>query len=178
MFSVWTPNSKSKKQKAEDEMMQQYRADKDAQESSRHNKYRAEADMEETFNNASKPKQKLLGGRSAESRKNYDFENDSEDEQMEDDINENLDVTMGTLGQIKELAIGTNREITAQNELLASMNKKVSAPEPVLDHSYQLLTASTERCCGRPGKMPRDLVSPQASESLSQNWCPGLFNQA
>lgn len=147
MFSVWTPNSKSKKQKAEDEMMAQYRSDKEAQENSRHNKYTSEANMEQTFNNASQAKKGLLGANS-ETRKDYSFENDSEDEEMERNINQNLDITMGTLGQIKELAIGTNREITAQNELLASMNKKVSTLQPHLVTLWHLLTSFAERCCG------------------------------
>lgn len=127
MFSVWTPNSKSKKQKAEDAMMEQYRADKEEEEKSRHRLYKANADMEETFSSLGKPKPKLLGANKSDARKDFSFENDSEDEAMEDEYEANMDETAAALSEIKQLAIGTNREITNQNELLSEMSKKVSA---------------------------------------------------
>ncbi|KAH8775589.1 hypothetical protein F5883DRAFT_261142 [Diaporthe sp. PMI_573] len=124
MFSGMTPNSSGKKKKAEDAMMEQYRADKEEQEKSKHRLYKANADMEETFSSLGKPKQKLLGGNKADARKDFSFENDSEDEAMEDEYEANMDETALALSEIKQLAIGTNREITSQNELLGEMTKK------------------------------------------------------
>lgn len=123
MFSVWTPNSKGKKQRVEDEVMAQHQSERQAAEDARHQLYKANANMEQTFNGVHKPKQKLLGSKS-ESRKDFSFENDSEDEQMEDDIDDNLAYAMDAIGDIKQLAIGTNQELTDQNELLNEVNKK------------------------------------------------------
>lgn len=141
MFSGFRITTNSAQRKAEEAMMDQYRKDKRATEETQSSLYRSNANMEETFKSASKPKPKLLGADRQNNKKDFSFENDSEDDELEDTIDRDLDDVHDALGDIKTYALGLNREISDQNELLGRMNEKVSTLGLFLDGLWQLLTS-------------------------------------
>lgn len=51
-------------------------------------------------------------------RQKYQFEADSEDEDLENEIDSNLDALYDVSGRLKKLALSTNEEVTRQNERL------------------------------------------------------------
>ena len=67
-------------------------------------------------------------GRNLAERAKYQFEADSEDEQMEDEIDSNLDALSGAAGRLNALARATGQEVDQQNALLGRIGEKVRAP--------------------------------------------------
>ena len=65
-------------------------------------------------------------GRNLAERAKYQFEADSEDEQMEDEIDGNLDALSGAAGRLNALARATGQEVDQQNALLGRITEKVS----------------------------------------------------
>lgn len=58
-------------------------------------------------------------------RSKYQFEADSEDEQMEDEIDQNLDLLHGAAGRLKQLSLAMGEEVDAQNKHIERIGGKV-----------------------------------------------------
>ncbi|KAL2275945.1 hypothetical protein FJTKL_01489 [Diaporthe vaccinii] len=127
MFSGFRVTTKNAREKADQAKLEQYRQDKKAAQDNRSQTYQANQRMEDTFSATSKPKPRLLGADRQARKKDFSFENDSEDEELEDTIDRDLDDVHDALGDIKTYALGLNREISDQNELLGRMNEKSDA---------------------------------------------------
>ena len=59
-------------------------------------------------------------------RSKYQFEADSEDDEMEDEIDSNLDALHGAAGRLKGLASAMGQEVDTQNKHIARITDKVS----------------------------------------------------
>lgn len=64
-------------------------------------------------------------GRSKSDRNRYQFEPDSEDDAMEDEIDRNLDEISHATGHLKHMATAMRGEIDSQNEALERIQDKV-----------------------------------------------------
>ncbi|KAI8377980.1 uncharacterized protein BYT42DRAFT_572375 [Radiomyces spectabilis] len=64
-------------------------------------------------------------GRSEADRQRYQFEGDSEDDQVEDEIDSNLDLLGDATSRLKNMALTMNDELDSQNKHLHKMDKKV-----------------------------------------------------
>jgi hypothetical protein len=64
-------------------------------------------------------------GRSEADRRRYQFEADSEDDAVEDEIDENLDLMGDALAGLKGMAITMNAELDSQNDALGKTINKV-----------------------------------------------------
>jgi len=58
-------------------------------------------------------------------RSKYQFEADSEDEGMEDEIDQNLDLLHGAAGRLKNLSLAMGEEVDAQNRHIERIGGKV-----------------------------------------------------
>lgn len=67
-------------------------------------------------------------GRSEADRRRYQFEEDSDDDRVEDEIDENLDLLGGAVGRLKNMAITMNTELDSQNHQL---NKAIGKVDPL-----------------------------------------------
>ncbi|MBE7181889.1 MAG: hypothetical protein INR71_11910, partial [Terriglobus roseus] len=55
----------------------------------------------------------------------YQFEADSEDEEMENEIDNNLDMLHGATGKLKNLALAMGQEVDEQNKHIGRITGKV-----------------------------------------------------
>ena len=58
-------------------------------------------------------------------RSKYQFEADSEDEEMENEIDGNLDLLHGAAGRLKQLGVAMGEEVDAQNRHIDRIGGKV-----------------------------------------------------
>ena len=58
-------------------------------------------------------------------RSKYQFEADSEDEEMENEIDNNLDLLHGAAGRLKQLGLAMGDEVDAQNRHIERIGGKV-----------------------------------------------------
>lgn len=80
-------------------------------------------------------------------RSKYQFEADSEDEEMENEIDSNLDSLGHAAGRLNMLARATGKEVDEQNKHIDNIIIKVTPLGSV--HTIRKLTSSTERPCRR-----------------------------
>jgi hypothetical protein len=95
--------------------------------------YEANARMQKTFRDVEGAGQPSGGGGGGgvrgpnlAERAKFQFEADSEDEEMENEIDSNLDALGGAAGRLHMLAKATNQELDAQNRHLDRIGQKVS----------------------------------------------------
>lgn len=65
-------------------------------------------------------------------RSKYQFEADSEDDEMENEIDSNLDALHGAAGRLKGLASAMGNEVDQQNKHIARITDKVSQSHSLL----------------------------------------------
>ncbi|KAL4882651.1 hypothetical protein BJY04DRAFT_217144 [Aspergillus karnatakaensis] len=129
MFAVHVSNpftSAQRKRERDEKVLNTHRADRDAQAGTRSAGYQLNQRMDRTFreieresNRAPKPKKT-----SVTERAKYQFEADSEDDAMEDEIEQNLDLLSGATGRLNLLAKATGRELDEQNKHLERITNK------------------------------------------------------
>lgn len=66
-------------------------------------------------------------------RSKYQFEADSEDEEMENEIDQNLDELSGAAGRLNLLGKAIGKELTVQNEHIARIATKVDKNDDELE---------------------------------------------
>lgn len=153
MSNPFTSNSRKVEQERKDlEKNQSRRA---LLEGTRGEAYRANSQLQRDFRdldrqaNSNKAPKKA----SVTERAKYQFEADSEDEGMEDEIEQNLDLLSGAAGRLNGLAKATGRELEEQNRHLERITGKVRISCP-LKCSFYFMTiyannCVTERLCRR-----------------------------
>lgn len=130
MFAVHVSNpftSAQRKRERDERVMNNHRQVRDAQSDTRSEAFHTNQRMERTFREIERedrkaPKQKKA---SVTERAKYQFEADSEDEGMEDEIDQNLNLISGATGRLNLLAKATGRELDEQNRHLERITGKV-----------------------------------------------------
>ncbi|KAL2840692.1 hypothetical protein BJY01DRAFT_218264 [Aspergillus pseudoustus] len=129
MFAVHVSNpftSAQRRKERDDRVMNVHRQERDAQAGTRNEAYKANQRMEQTFREIEResgraPKPKKA---SVTERAKYQFEADSEDDAMEDEIEQNLNLISGATGRLNLLAKATGRELDEQNRHLERIMNK------------------------------------------------------
>lgn len=127
---VSNPFRRKEKERRELEAMQKDHAEHMAQRDEiRQFEYESQNRIQETarMNNNSGPRSERRG-RSEADRRRYQFEEDSDDDKIEDEIDENLDLLGGAVGRLKNMAITMNSELDSQNHQL---NNAITKVDPI-----------------------------------------------
>ena len=131
MFAVHVSNpftASQRRAQRDQDVIDKHREEKLQREATRLAEYNSSQRLQKTFKDlqgeggrGGKPQ-----GASLAERAKYQFEADSEDDEMENEIENNLDALSGVTGKLNGLARATNTELQAQNEHLDRIAAKVS----------------------------------------------------
>ncbi|KAJ6028172.1 hypothetical protein N7540_003748 [Penicillium herquei] len=129
MFAVHVANpftSASRRRERDEKILNTHREERDARDGTRSEAYQSNARMERMFRDIDRDAQKAGKAKKASvtERAKYQFEADSEDEAMEDEIEQNLDLLQGAAGRLNGLAKATGRELDEQNRHLERITGK------------------------------------------------------
>ena len=131
MFAVHVANpftAKSRDASRDAAVRERHEDERAQREATRREQFLANQRMEKNFNDLSsgqqnqEQRQKNLAERSK-----YQFEEDSEDEEMENEIDSNLYALGGVVNNMRRIAIATGEEVDDQNRRLQSVHAKVRA---------------------------------------------------
>lgn len=129
MFAVHMNNpftGKERRGKRDEQIYERHRTERDQREATREAAFQSNARMNDNFkgvdqvSSANKPKGSLAD------RAKYQFEADSDDDQLENEIESNIDALSGAAGRLNILARATGAEVEAQNKHLERIGVKVS----------------------------------------------------
>lgn len=131
MFAVHVSNpltSSSRRAARDQAIIDKHLEEREQREATRRAAYLSDQRMQKTFKDlegtgggaAGAPRQKNLAERAK-----YQFEADSEDDEMEDEIDTNLDALSGAAGRLNALARATGQEVDEQNRMLDRVSEKV-----------------------------------------------------
>lgn len=131
MFAVHVANpfTASRRRRDRDEkILNQHREDRKTRDDTRAAAYDSNQRMDRTFRNIERDAAKQGKGKKASvtERAKYQFEADSEDERLEDEIEQNLDLLGGAAGRLNGLAKATGKELDEHNKHLDRITGKVS----------------------------------------------------
>ncbi|KAI9720466.1 MAG: hypothetical protein M1812_002972 [Candelaria pacifica] len=122
MFAVHVSNpftAGSRKAARDDDIMNKHRNEREQREATRQAAYDSKARMDGHTKNTTAPGEagygKPKGKASLAERAKYQFEADSEDDEMENEIDGNLDKLSGAAGRLNALARATGKEVDEQN---------------------------------------------------------------
>ncbi|KAL4994688.1 hypothetical protein BDV10DRAFT_176353 [Aspergillus recurvatus] len=123
MFAVHVSNpftSAQRKRDRDQRVMDNHRQVREAQAGTRSEAFKTTQRMEQTFREIEREDRKTNKPykSSVTERAKYQFEADSEDEAMEDEIEQNLNLIAGAAGRLNLLAKATGRELDEQNRHL------------------------------------------------------------
>jgi protein transport protein SEC9 len=138
MFAVHVNNpftGKERREKREQQIMDRHRMEREQREETREKAFQSSQRMKSNFQGLdSQPTPKT--GASLAERAKYQFEADSEDDQLEDEIEDNLDQLSGAAKRLNVLARATGSEVEAQNEHLLRIAGKVCFHTSILISVY------------------------------------------
>lgn len=131
MFAVHVANpftSARRRRERDEKILANHRQDRDTREGTRHEAFQGNQRMERTFRDIEREARMPAGKakKNMTERAKYQFEADSEDEGMEDEIESNLNLIHGAAGRLNGLARATGRELDEQNRHLDRITGKVS----------------------------------------------------
>ena len=131
MFHVHVANpfTGARRRRERDELiLNTHRQDRETREGTRSEAFHTNQRMDRTFRDIDREAKRPAGKARANvtERAKYQFEADSEDETMEDEIEQNLDLLHGAAGRMNGLARATGKEIEEQNRHLERIGGKVS----------------------------------------------------
>ncbi|MCJ1257257.1 Protein transport protein S9 plasma membrane t-SNARE [Lignoscripta atroalba] len=130
MFAVHVSNpftASQRRQQRDDDVINKHLDQKEQREATRRAEYQTNQRLQKTFKDlqpgdpgySSKPQGKNLAERAK-----YQFEADSEDDEMENEIDSNLDALSGAAGRLNALARATGDEVDIQNKHLDRISEK------------------------------------------------------
>ena len=134
MFAVHVSNpftSSSRREERDRKIMDRHRSEREQREATRAAGYQTDQRMQRNFKDLEAngtgrtPKNQQS---SLAERAKYQFEADSEDEEMENEIDSNIDALSGAAGRLNMLAKATGQELDEQNKHLERINQKVCFP--------------------------------------------------
>lgn len=130
MFAVHVANpftAGARREARDKAVIERHLDERDAREAARHAEYASQQRMQTSFKQlqpgtAGYEQQK---GKNLAERAKYQFEADSEDDEMENEIDGNLQALGGAAGRLNALARATGREVDEQNQLLERIGDQV-----------------------------------------------------
>ena len=132
MFAVHVSNpftASQRRQQRDDDIINKHRSEREQRESTRQAAFESNQRLDRTFRDlhpgdagyqAKKEKSTLA------ERAKYQFEADSEDDEMENEIDSNLDALSGAASRLNGLARATGKEVDEQNRHLERITGKAS----------------------------------------------------
>lgn len=146
---VDNPFTKGGRERRDQEILNKHRDERDQREETRQAAFATNQRMNQNFKGLlSAGASDSLKKSSLADRAKFQFEPDSDDEAMEEEIDKNLDQISEATGRLNLLAKAQGAEIEQQNRLLEGLAKKVrSVTFYLLDHCTNMIPA--ERWCGR-----------------------------
>ncbi|KNG89073.1 putative plasma membrane SNARE protein (Sec9) [Aspergillus nomiae NRRL 13137] len=129
MFAVHVSNpftSARRRRDRDEKILNTHREERETREGTRKEAFGTNQRMERTFREIDREAGKHNGRArtNATERAKYQFEADSEDEAMEDEIEQNLDLLSGAAGRLHGLSKATGRELDEQNRHLERIMQK------------------------------------------------------
>ncbi|OJJ47247.1 hypothetical protein ASPZODRAFT_116398 [Penicilliopsis zonata CBS 506.65] len=129
MFAVHVSNpftSAQRRRDRDERTLNTHREERELRDGTRTEAFRTNQRMERTFRDLDREAAKAppRTKNSLTERAKYQFEADSEDEAMEDEIDQNLDLLHGAAGRLNGLARATARELDEQNRHLGRITGK------------------------------------------------------
>ncbi|KAI9726254.1 MAG: Protein transport protein S9 plasma membrane t-SNARE [Cirrosporium novae-zelandiae] len=127
MFAVHVSNpftAKERRRQRDEDIINKHRDERIERETTRQAAFQSTQRMEKTFkdlNNGGGPGAK---GSNVAERAKYQFEADSDDDAMENEIDSNLDALSGAAGRLNALARATGKEVEEQNRHLDRITGK------------------------------------------------------
>ena len=150
MFAVHVSNpftGAARRKQRDDDVLERHHNERILREATRREGYDSEQRLQKSFKDMGKPGSGPgLPKTSLAERAKYQFEADSEDEQMENEIDSNIDALHGAATRLNGLAKATGKELDEQNRHLRRINEKVG--------QYPILAISCLHTClflGDPG---------------------------
>jgi len=154
MFAVHVSNpftASSRRAERDQEIIEKHRAEREQRDATRQAAFGTQQRMERAFKELQPGDVGYRGQQTKASlaeRSKYQFEADSEDEEMENEIDSNLDALGHAAGRLNALARATGREVDEQNKHIDTIIQKVCIPFLVMTR-LQLLISLAERPCRR-----------------------------
>lgn len=129
MFAVHVSNpftAGSRTRRADEDVLEKHQLERAQREATRRAGYDTDQRLHKTFKDISKegPNAAAKKQASLAERAKYQFEADSEDDEMENEIDSNLDALGGAAGRLNGLARATGKEVDEQNRHLERINAK------------------------------------------------------
>ena len=130
MFAVHVSNpftASSRRAARDQDVLDKHLDERDEREATRRAGYQTSQRLQKTFKelDPGAPGYGQPRGKNLAERAKYQFEADSEDEEMENEIDSNLEALGGATGRLNQLARATGREVDEQNLLLDRIADKV-----------------------------------------------------
>ena len=153
MFAIHPSNpftaSKRREQRDAD-VMERHRMERAEREQTRKEAYQTDKRLESTFKDLSVTEAQAKANKNASlaERAKFQFEADSEDDEMENEIDSNLDALGGAATRLNALAKATGKELDEQNRHLERINNKVRCLQATQLIRTQKLTFAPEYGCG------------------------------
>jgi protein transport protein SEC9 len=150
MFAVHMNNpftAKDRKARRDEQIMDRHHAEREMREATREAAFKSTQRMNNHFKGVEDTGIPTKTKTSLAERAKYQFEADSEDDAMEDEIDRNLDELSGAAKRLNLLARATGEEVEAQNTLITTIAEKASA-------MLCVLSTFTDNCTERPLRRP------------------------
>ncbi|OQV07105.1 hypothetical protein CLAIMM_11588 isoform 2 [Cladophialophora immunda] len=128
MFAVHVNNpftANDRRARRDEQIMERHHAEREAREATREAAFRSTQRMNQNFKGLDDASAGSATKTSLAERAKYQFEADSEDEAMENEIDRNLDELTGAAKRLNLLARATGEEVEAQNTLITNIAEKV-----------------------------------------------------
>ena len=133
MFAVHVSNpftGTSRREARDQAVIDRHLDERDRREATRKAEYNSSQRLQKSFKEL-QPGNAGYGqprGKNLAERAKYQFEADSDDEEMENEIDSNLDALGGAAGRLNALARATGQEVDEQNKILDRVSEKVWIP--------------------------------------------------
>lgn len=129
MFAVHVNNpftAKERRARRDEQIMDRHHSEREAREATREAAFKSTQRMNQNFKGLDDTGSGSRNKTSLAERAKYQFEADSDDDAMENEIDRNLDDLSGAAKRLNLLARATGEEVEAQNALITNIAEKVS----------------------------------------------------
>ncbi|PSS23021.1 hypothetical protein M430DRAFT_16958 [Amorphotheca resinae ATCC 22711] len=127
MFAVHVSNpftASSRRAERDQEIIEKHRAEREQRDATRQAAFGTQQRMERAFRDLRPGETSFRSKASLAERAKYQFEADSEDDEMENEIDHNLDALGHAAGRLNALARATGREVDEQNKHIDKIIEK------------------------------------------------------
>jgi hypothetical protein len=140
MFAVHVSNpfnKNSRKERRDQEILERHQDERDAREATRQAAYDSRARVDGAVKGLQANDQGPRPGKSSlAERSKYQFEADSEDDEMENEIDANLDALSGAASRLNHIARATGKEVDEQNKHIERIHAKVCSPSLLVSQKH------------------------------------------